>query len=139
MIRAIKTTTANKIRVYKSHLILFLFMAVFVMFFSSFFIVIVKNNVQIAKSRGIRELVKNNKELDAALKDKIYTFKRLSGSENVRSKAIAYNMVTPRDQYNIVYVSDSEKKESHHFKNVFASISSMFSVNEQTNAEDDIH
>ncbi len=139
MIRAIKSNTATKLRLYKSHIILMLFFTVFVMFFASFFIVIVKNNVQIAKSRAIRELAKNNRELDAKLKDKIYTFKRLSGSKKIRTKADKYNMISPKNQYNIVYVSDSERKETRNFMNVFASISEMLEFNEQTSAKDDLY
>lgn len=138
MIRAIKTTTVNKIRFYKSHLLLTFFFMVFVMLFSSLFIVIIKNNLTIAKSRGIRELEKNNSELEATLKDKLYTFKRLSASETIRSKAISYAMITPKNQYNIVYVNDSEKKEPNKFDNVFASLTNMFNINEETKAKDDI-
>ncbi len=138
MIRAITTTTVNKIKKYKPHIILGGFMLVFVMLFSSLFVVIIKNNLTIAKSRGIRELEKNNQELESTLKDKLYTFKRLSASENIRSKAISYKMVTPKNQYNIVYVNDSEKKEENELESVFVSISNLFTINEETKAKDDI-
>jgi len=136
MIRAniIHTTVKS----YKPQIILSLFVLIFIMFFTTFFIIIIKNNVSIAKTRVIRELKENNKKLDTTLKEKIYSFKRLSASEVIRTKAIAYNMTTPKNQYNIVYVNDSKKKKTRRFKNVFASISSMFNINEQTSAKDDI-
>ena len=108
------------------------------MFFGSLALQIVMKNTIIAKEREISHLKEENLNLEATLEEKHFSFKRLSTSEKIRSKALAYDMIIPKDQYNIVYVNDSEKKEPSKLESVFVSITNMFKINEETIAKDDI-